>query len=219
MASTSSLTFSFCSLPDIGHIPSLDSRESLLNLVVFACGIELQNAICPQSYEPVETDSLLRCALLLEGVSPDDALKRFDISEKSYEMRLQNICSRGRIIQVLRVVFKRFSILDAAGTPQDGWSFVFIPTLAWMIHALKHYYNASLKSVPESDRSILSLPSRDLFSAQLEWTADRWLELRDAVDKLERDQIPVDNLMAPLSPFTIHPIPNPRMCALLTTTF
>ncbi|KAH6879976.1 hypothetical protein BKA70DRAFT_1447684 [Coprinopsis sp. MPI-PUGE-AT-0042] len=150
---------------DKGHIPDFTTASGLTDLIVFACGIELQNAICPLSYKPTDDDHSV--AMLKKcGVSPDDALQKYDFSQLTHKMRVQNVQSRSRVIALLEFIFARVDVIDQGdGSHLNPWFDLFIPTLAWFIHALQAY------------ASLTSLKPMDLFNRQLEWTTKRWPEL------------------------------------------
>ncbi|KAH6884697.1 hypothetical protein BKA70DRAFT_1237562 [Coprinopsis sp. MPI-PUGE-AT-0042] len=96
---------------DKGHVPDFTTASGLTDLIVFACGIELQNAICPLSYKPTDDDHSV--AMLKKcGVSPDDALQKYDFSQSTHEMRVQNVQSRGRVIALLEFIFARVDVID-----------------------------------------------------------------------------------------------------------
>jgi hypothetical protein len=169
---------------DKGHLPDFESHDGLKDLIVFACGIELQNAICPLSYQPTD-DSYLVVALFNNGLSPLDALQRFDVSSSTHEMRIQNVHSRGRTISLLKGIFSRITVLDMEGTRLDPWTDLFIPTLAWFIHAIKAY------------AGVVEPSYLQLFVRQLEWTSKRWPELFAASERLSRDATAPSSLLWP----------------------
>ncbi|KAH6891822.1 hypothetical protein BKA70DRAFT_1440992 [Coprinopsis sp. MPI-PUGE-AT-0042] len=166
---------------DKGHIPDFTTAIGLTDLIVFACGIELQNVICPLSYKPTDDEHLI--AMLGNcGVSPDDALYKYDFSRSTHEMCVQNVHSRGRIIALLEFVFARIEVVDDRdGARLDPWRDLFIPTLAWFIHAMRTYAN------------LTSLEPIALLDRQLHWTTKRWPELETcAQDFTSTSPTPLD---------------------------
>lgn len=133
----------------------------------------MQNALCTTSYHPT-TDELLLPNILSEGRTAKYALNQYDVSAKSHELRLQNMCSRGRMVETLRTVFSRSTITDVFGNQQDPWLFLVTPALAWFLRALRGYYTLG-SQVLQSERSLdgLMVP-RKLFERQLSWTEARW---------------------------------------------
>ncbi|KAH6880233.1 hypothetical protein BKA70DRAFT_1447519 [Coprinopsis sp. MPI-PUGE-AT-0042] len=148
---------------DEGHVPKFTTASGLTDLIVFACGIELQNAICPLSYKSTDDEHLVA---MLEncGVSPDDALHRYDFSQSTHEMRVQNVHSRGRVIALLKFVFARIDVIDDRdGARLDPWFDLFIPTLAWFIHAIPTPLDLFWPEYPQVTVSA-ALPPRDAVS-------------------------------------------------------
>jgi hypothetical protein len=169
---------------DEGHLPDFYTCDGLKDLIIFACGIELQNAICPLSYQPTDDDHLVSM-LANCGLSSEDALQRFDVSSSTYEMRVQNVHSRGRAITLLKVIFSRIGVVDTEGGPLNPWLHLFIPTLAWFLHSMMAYAN------------IVQPSYLQLFFRQLEWTAKQWPELHAAVDRLQGEDSDPQTLLWP----------------------
>ncbi|KAF6746522.1 hypothetical protein DFP72DRAFT_973400, partial [Ephemerocybe angulata] len=124
---------------DDAHLPNVGTVDGLTNLLVFACGIELLNALSTDSYLPVSDDALV-ASIAKKDMDPDTALDLYDMSAVAHETRLHNACSRGRMVDLLERIFARYTIVDTEGREQDGWDFLWIPMLAWFIHALKDYH-------------------------------------------------------------------------------
>lgn len=120
-----------------------------------------------------------------KGLSPTDAVQRCDISLTTHEMRIQNVHSRGRTIILLKSIFKRINLNDVEGTPLDPWLDLFIPTLAWFIHAMRAYAD------------IVKPSYLDLLLRQLEWTSNRWSELSSAVERFTSEYPQPSSLLWP----------------------
>lgn len=157
-------------------------------MVLLACLVELQNALCPLSYE-CSTDSAILALLHQRGLQPHLALADFDISEMSHELRLQCIYSRGRMVYLLRdFLFRKYRLRDRNGQIMDPWCQIFIPTLAHLITALKTYstgvfedgYAGSGKRKAKGKKSPQSF-TRQLVNVQLKSSSRRWDELDAAV--------------------------------------
>ncbi|KAF6761869.1 hypothetical protein DFP72DRAFT_1061170 [Ephemerocybe angulata] len=206
---------------DKGHLPDVSTVEGLTNLLLFACGIEMLNALSRDSYHPVGEEAL-GAAIAKRGMDTDTALDLYDISEVSHETRLHNACSRGRMQDLLERIFVRYTIVDEDGQDQDGWTFLWIPTFAWFIHALKDYYDRSLhvndddsedggsERGKDEESEEDAVPMGELFSRQMEWSASRWPELKSAVEELADRQEEVSSLVWDFPNFTIRSADAPR---------
>ncbi|KAJ2931990.1 hypothetical protein H1R20_g5095, partial [Candolleomyces eurysporus] len=190
---------------DTGHVPNVTTTAGLSDFLIFACGIELQNCLCVSSYRPTQDPVLIEMLTHKNVLSPEEALWKYDVSSMAHETRVHNIASRARVRVTLRELFRHIVVIDGAGVVQEPWTFLYIPTLAWFIHALKGYYKRSFredslkaKEVPE-----IHVPDSSLFHRQLEWASRRWPELKNQVDYLEQQDIEADNLAYALPPFTI----------------
>ncbi|KAJ2930855.1 hypothetical protein H1R20_g6240, partial [Candolleomyces eurysporus] len=192
---------------DIGHIPDVSTTAGLSDFLIFACGIELQNCLCNTSYLPTENPILIETLARRNSLSPEEALWKYDVSSMPHETRLHNIASRARVCVILREIFSQIAVMDGAGAVQEPWKFLFFPTLAWYIHALKGYYERSFgqDSLAAKGLSKRDVPDPNLFYRQLEWTSRRWPELKPLVDHLEQQNVKADNLVYALPPFTIRP--------------
>lgn len=203
---------------DAGHVPVVDSPESLQNILLLACGVELQDAITRESYIPTQ-DELLISALELRGKDGEAGLRVHDISSVGFDVRCRNVTTRGRMKDYVRVLLQRIIVRDEHGCVQDPWTFLFVPMMAWMICALQEYYRASFKNVSPDQRLKYSfIPDEFLFRRQLRWVADRWKGLPDAIEEL--DYAAVDTLIAPLPVFTVNPVaesPPPGECIRICT--
>ncbi|KAJ2923801.1 hypothetical protein H1R20_g13292, partial [Candolleomyces eurysporus] len=166
-----------------------------------------QNCLCNTSYRPTENLILIETLAKKNSLSPEEALWKYDVSSMPHEARVHNIASRARVRIILREIFSQITVLDGAGALQEPWKFLFFPTLAWYIHALKGYYERSFgqDSLATKGLSKEDVPDRNLFYRQLEWTSRRWPELKPLVDQLEQQNIKADNLVYALPPFTILP--------------
>lgn len=161
---------------------------------MLACVIELQNALCPLSYQPT-TDQTLLALLHQAGQTPISALENYDISATSHEMRAQNVFSRGRMQAILRCVLQKISIFTDEGEMRDPWSQLFIPTLAHFIECLKTYHSLAFghllrakKGKKKGKHSALPIP-QEYFQTQLRSTTLRWDPvLKDAVDNISRSK-------------------------------
>ncbi|KAH6909496.1 hypothetical protein BKA70DRAFT_1221737 [Coprinopsis sp. MPI-PUGE-AT-0042] len=184
---------------DKGHVPDFTTASGLTDLIVFACGIELQNVICPLSYKPTDDEHLVAMLKKKCGVSPDDALQKYDFSQSTHEMRVQNVHSRGRVIALLEFIFARIDVIDKCdGSLLDPWFELFIPTLAWFIHALRAY------------ASLTSLEPNALFDRQLEWTTKRWPELETYSHAFSKiDSAPLELFWPEYPQVTVSPAHDP----------
>ncbi|RXW11363.1 hypothetical protein EST38_g14492, partial [Candolleomyces aberdarensis] len=192
---------------DFGHIPDVATTAGLSDFLIFACGIELQNCLCNTSYRPTENPILIETLSKKNSLSPDEALWKYDVSSMPHEARVHNIASRARVRVILREIFSQIVVMDGAGAVQEPWKFLFFPTLAWYIHALKGYYERSFgqDSLAAKELSKEDVPDWNIFYRQLEWTSRRWPELKPLVDDLEQQNVVADNLVYALPPFTILP--------------
>ena len=173
-----------------------------MDLLLLACVVEVQNALCPLSYNFTDDPSLL--ALLdKQGYTPLAALADYDISSMTHAMRLQNVYSRGRMQVLLRHIFDhRITIRKPCGVEmRDPWGQLFIPTFAWFLSYLKTYLGLSLSSTRETrvgkkrirDQVPPTSPVavdngvnfRALFNVQMRSSSLRWEPLTDAVKKLQ----------------------------------
>lgn len=162
-------------------------------MVYLGCLVELQNALCPLSYELCTNPAIL--ALLgLHGITASIALIDFDFSEMSHELRLECIYCRGRMVSLLRDhVFRKYRIRDANGDIMDPWSQLFIPTLAHLICALKAYFTTAFDGgysrgrKAKSTKSVIAAESLagTYFKVQLKSTSRRWEELDLAVKAMK----------------------------------
>ncbi|KAJ3534560.1 hypothetical protein NMY22_g6870 [Coprinellus aureogranulatus] len=172
---------------DEGHIPTLDSVESLRDLLFVACGVELQNAICETSYQ-LCTDVVTLRLLQLRQESAQIGFDKHDISGMPYSIRLGAVYSRGRMQDLLRVVFQKVEVIDEAGQQiEDPMAALFVPMLAHFISALRDYYQASVK-IPTN-----TLPDRHWWDRQIDWTTNRasklWPTLAQELNRLEGREI------------------------------
>lgn len=183
----------------MGHIPVIDSPSSLENILLFACGIELLSATSVFSYLPTR-DPDLTSWLRSRGETEHDGLVAHDISALGMQARHLNILSRGRMRDVLRVIFQGLNIKDVQRQPQDPMTYLFLPTLAWFITALRRYYDLSFSpSVVMGDN--YRIPDRKLFNRQLDWIVLRYPELESHMDKLQGAD--VDNLVCRLPAYSL----------------
>lgn len=192
-------------------------------MLLLACVVEVQNALCPLSYNFTDDPSLL--ALLdKQGHTPLAALADYDISGMTHEMRLQNVYSRGRMQALLRHIFDRqITIRKPCGVEmRDPWGQLFIPTFAWFINCLKTYLGLSLASTREThigkkrirdqvlSASLGPVPVdsgvnfRALFKVQMRSSSLRWEPLTDAVKKLQDKHKAPDSKIKTLLPPDIH---------------
>ena len=196
---------------DAGHFPIIDTPNTLLDLLFFACGVELQNATCVWSYQPTKDNDLVLW-LAQAGLTAVEGLRSHDLSQVDSQTRYLNVLSRGRMQDLLRVVSQQVVVKDSHGTVQDLRTFLFLPMLAWLIHALKAYYERSHhtrfrgRSPPPSlsDEEQIGeypFPDQSLFHRQLCWVAARHSGLPQEVAKLRGS--PVDNLIRPPPTFTL----------------
>ncbi|TEB03968.1 hypothetical protein FA13DRAFT_1807828 [Coprinellus micaceus] len=188
---------------DQGHLPTFDSVQSLQDLLIVACGVELQNATCSESYE-VTTDPVLLCLLQMRKETADQVFEKHDISKMPYDTRCMAVHSRGRIYDPLKVIFQQVDIVDETGNLiEDPWHHLFVPTLAWFIAGLKGYYRDSARI------SGHSLPKLQLFERQLRWTisSQQWPTLEAELSKLKRKW--VSNFICPPPVSAVRPKANP----------
>ncbi|KAF6745776.1 hypothetical protein DFP72DRAFT_1076921 [Ephemerocybe angulata] len=202
---------------DLPHLPNIATADGLTNLLVFACGIELLNTLLRDSYRPVSDDALV-AAIAKKDMDADTALDLYDMSAVSHETRLHIACSRGRMQDLLQRIFSRYAVLDGDGLEQDGWHYLWIPTLAWFIHALQDYYSRS-SSVNITEDGIEEgeveddegyIVTHELFSRQLDWMISRWPELKAMVDELPRQNTEFSNLLPPFPAFTLKLADHPK---------
>ncbi|TFK16335.1 hypothetical protein FA15DRAFT_662241, partial [Coprinopsis marcescibilis] len=176
---------------DVGHVPDLSTPQGMTDLLMFACAVEIQHVVCFDTYRPASSGPLIS-VLGVHGISPQDALDRFDVSSIIHDQRIQNAYSRGKTYDVLREAFARVMVTDKNGHAHDPWSWLFIPMLGWLLHALKEYYRRSYGKVDvedyEEEREVHVTYSQ--FLRQLEWTSMRWKELKVEFDRLEAQKVP-----------------------------
>ncbi|KAH6906912.1 hypothetical protein BKA70DRAFT_1223778 [Coprinopsis sp. MPI-PUGE-AT-0042] len=157
------------------------------------------NVICPLSYKPTDDQHLVAMLKKKCGVSPDNALQKYDFSQSTHEMRVQNVHSRGRVIALLEFIFARIDVIDKCdGSLLDPWFELFIPTLAWFIHALRAY------------ASLTYLEPNALFDRQLEWTTKRWPELETYSNAFSKiDSAPLELFWPEYPQVTVSPAHDP----------
>lgn len=149
----------------MGHVPDFTTPDGLTDLIVFACGIKLQNAICPLSHKATD-DKHVVAILKDHGLSADNTLYKYDFSQATHEMCVQNVHSCGRVLALLLHIFARIAVTDVTtGSHLDPWFDLFIPTLAWFSHTMLAY------------AKLVSHKLFDLFQCQMKWTAKWWPEL------------------------------------------
>ena len=206
----------------------------MMELVIFACAIELQNAICPLSYHSTTDPHLTaRFTSKVSGLSCGDALRRWDVNAIPHELRIGNACARGRMRLVLDAVFRDFAILNKNGKKLDPWTFVFLPTLARLIASLKNYMGKSLAlgallhdgddtndeddnddedNIDEDDAGKPGYgevhtqdDNSSLFSRNLDWIYLRWPNLEAMVhNNFGKDCYSAQNLIYPMVDFRVQ---------------
>lgn len=195
---------------DAVHLPDLTSEEGLYAFLLFACLMEVQHVICPETYE-VTTDDAILAGLSFQGMGPAEALELCDVSAVSHSVRVQRVYSRGRMEETVKAVSTQMGVFYEDGTTVDVWHDLYVPMQAWFICALKDYYKRSaLINIDDSlfdhgdsnasgegsaDPHLNFPPPKDLFERQLEWSTEKWDELRSAVQALEGQNKDVDNLL------------------------
>ena len=145
---------------DSAHLPDVESSSGFMDMVYLGCLVELQNALCPLSYD-LCSDPTILALLHQHELQPRCALKDFDISEMSHELRLQCIYSRGRMVSLLQDhLFRKYRTRDANGEIMDPWNQLFIPTLAHLICALKRYSSTAFEGVynPHKNTKVKAKP-------------------------------------------------------------
>jgi hypothetical protein len=190
-------------------LPNTNNPEDLKRLLIFACYIELQNVLTRKSYDPT-TNPRLIAGLAAKNITPEAAITQYSISAVSFDARVQNAYSRGRISILLDSVFSTMVVFDKDGEDQDPWEFLFIPALSWFIYSLRDYWERSNR-IPSDPGEEVSLFSYDLLEQQIGWVSSRYADydLQAAVDDLD-DALPyVNNFIWDWPEFTIHGVARP----------
>ncbi|KAJ3549148.1 hypothetical protein NMY22_g993 [Coprinellus aureogranulatus] len=189
---------------DEGHLPDVTTREGLMNLIIFACGIEIQHAVCSDAYRTT-SDSSIIAGIKARGLAEEDdlgeALGLYDISKVSHQMRLETMYARARIHLVVKAVLENTSIMDTDGIPRDSWNHIFVPTLTRLLYGCLDYFERSNGGKDCSDTH---------FFRQLTWVGMRYPEVFDLFQDWQaaeggacRDDLPPFNIIFPMPEFTI----------------
>ncbi|EAU90829.2 hypothetical protein CC1G_12957 [Coprinopsis cinerea okayama7 len=174
---------------DIPHLPDIDTPQGLYDLTLVACAMEIQEIICPLSYQPASREDWG------DYVKPSrlgDLLYKSNISATSHTSRVQTVWARGRIHEALKSVYGGVVMTSPEGEEIDGWHLLFFPMLGWLLKALKCYYN---RSRPRLDID------ESLFSRQLEWVTKAFPSAAEETDALSERE--VKSVLPPLPAFTV----------------
>ncbi|KAJ3521771.1 hypothetical protein NMY22_g12177 [Coprinellus aureogranulatus] len=183
------------------HIVDYTMVDSLKSLLIFACGIELQNATSHQTYMSTGDHGLLQ-ALRQRQISRSTALESFDLSAMTCKDRIEATFAKGRMVEVVRAVFRSIIIQDIHGNIQEGWDFLYLPMLAWMISSLKKYYRLA---TAQEYLGGATPPAASLFLRQLDWCARRWDALKTLVRTYDSEpSLNMDSIIRPWPEFTVR---------------
>lgn len=191
-----------------------------MELVVFACAIELQNALCPLSYEPsadASLDAFFRSPN--SSVNRDEALRRWDVNNIPHETRIGNACARAHAQLALKAAFDNVIVLDEGGNEKDPFRFVFYPTLARFIACITDYMAKSRavdKIIDDAetetgrqehleDDANTEQEGASLFTRNLEWVYARWPNLKGVVTRrYGKSRNKATNLIFPMVEFSVR---------------
>lgn len=198
---------------DLRHLGDYTTPQGLYRLVIFACYLELDAALCPTSYRPT-SDKLVVSLIRNARLDPSTLLDKSNLTDSTYSRRQQAIYSKGCIALVLQHLFARLE-LTSEGKIQPGYDLLFKPMLTRMVASLIAYWNIIWIS-PHLDPSQApaSSPSErareetqrrwTLFQQHTEALKDKFPWLKEALS--QEDQSPLGNvsILAQCPDFTVR---------------
>lgn len=117
---------------DDGHLPELDTPESVENLFTFCNAIEMANLIAAGTHQVAKPNPST-----LIGLSPDLAHFKFDINAIDLKTRQLLVYARGVKEELLDWFFANYDLVDAKSEVlEDGRSQVHNSLLAWHCYCI-----------------------------------------------------------------------------------
>lgn len=162
--------------------------------------MELHNVLCCLSYQDAAEDKY-------PYLSTHTVRQTLDFNALTDAQRQLRIFGRGVGTDLLDYIGSCYRFVDSStGQFKHLWDDIYLPMLAWTIHAIKRYH--SLVSLPDQssgDSLRVFSADRGTFLQQVEWSISHRPDIDNAVSHLEKNNVEPQHLCWPGWDFELQP--------------